>query len=203
MACREAEPWACLSRGNKCGGCRVGHGLRYSRAGGVEASWASLPASYGHVPVFGRVIGFYRQGLESQVQLSHVPNFAAVNQPSGTNAAILAQLIEFGGRAAQIDRRFYTRQTTAWARPHFRRRAAAHHSTRLIMAPLRQLVPSLAHTLASSSSAIGSSFKTSRRSPAAVIEPSGKAIAAAMSNRSGVSGVTWSGGGIAATAQHI
>jgi hypothetical protein len=43
----------------------------------------------------------------------------------------------------------------------------------------------------------------SRRNPAAVIEPSGNAIAAATPNRSGVSGVTWSGDGIAATAQHI
>jgi hypothetical protein len=41
----------------------------------------------------------------------------------------------------------------------------------------------------------------SRRSPAAVIEPSGNAIAAATPNRSGVSGVTWSGDGVVATAQ--
>src|SRR5258708_36069320 len=43
----------------------------------------------------------------------------------------------------------------------------------------------------------------SRRSPAAVIEPSGNAIAAATPNRSGVSGVTWSGDGVVAIAQHI
>src|SRR3984893_19081938 len=128
MACREAEPWAYSSSENKCGCGRVGHGLRYSRAGGVEASWASLPASYGHVPVFGRVIGFYRQGLENQVQLSHVPNFAAVNQPSGTNAAILAQLIEFGGRAAQIYRALDARETPAGTRPHFQHQAAAHQA---------------------------------------------------------------------------
>jgi hypothetical protein len=41
----------------------------------------------------------------------------------------------------------------------------------------------------------------SRRSPDAVIEPSGKASAAAISSRSGVSGVIFSGGGIEATAQ--
>jgi hypothetical protein len=41
----------------------------------------------------------------------------------------------------------------------------------------------------------------SRRSPAAVIEPSGNAITAAISNRSGVSDVTFSGGGIDAMAQ--
>jgi hypothetical protein len=44
----------------------------------------------------------------------------------------------------------------------------------------------------------------SRRSPAAVIEPSGKASVAAISSRSGVSGVIFSGGGIDAIAQqHI
>jgi hypothetical protein len=44
----------------------------------------------------------------------------------------------------------------------------------------------------------------SRRSPDAVIDPSGKASAAAISSRSGVSGVIFSGGGIEATAQqHI
>jgi len=44
----------------------------------------------------------------------------------------------------------------------------------------------------------------SRRSPAAVTEPSGKAIAAAIPSRSGVSGVILSGGGIEAMAQqHI
>ena len=41
----------------------------------------------------------------------------------------------------------------------------------------------------------------SRRSPDAVIEPSGKASAAATPSRSGVSGVTLSGGGIEAMAQ--
>jgi hypothetical protein len=41
----------------------------------------------------------------------------------------------------------------------------------------------------------------SRRNPDAVIEPSGKASAAAISNRRGVSGVTFSGGGIEAMAQ--
>src|SRR5260370_31710974 len=43
----------------------------------------------------------------------------------------------------------------------------------------------------------------SRRKPAAVIEPSGNAIAAATPNRSGVSGATCSGEGTRATAQHI
>jgi hypothetical protein len=44
----------------------------------------------------------------------------------------------------------------------------------------------------------------SRRSPASVIEPSGKASVAAISSRSGVSGVIFSGGGIDAIAQqHI
>jgi hypothetical protein len=44
----------------------------------------------------------------------------------------------------------------------------------------------------------------SRRNPDAVIEPSGKARAAAISIRKGVSGVTFSGGGIDAIAQqHI
>jgi hypothetical protein len=44
----------------------------------------------------------------------------------------------------------------------------------------------------------------SRRNPAAVIDPSGKAITAAISSRSGVSGVIFSGGGIDAMAQqHI
>src|SRR5436190_23273733 len=41
----------------------------------------------------------------------------------------------------------------------------------------------------------------SRRSPDAVIEPSGKASAAAISSRSGVSGLILSGGGIEAMAQ--
>jgi hypothetical protein len=41
----------------------------------------------------------------------------------------------------------------------------------------------------------------SRRNPAAVIEPSGKASVAAISSRSGVSGVIFSGGGIEAMAQ--
>jgi hypothetical protein len=44
----------------------------------------------------------------------------------------------------------------------------------------------------------------SRRSPAAVIDPSGKAMAAAIASRSGVSGVILSGVGIEAMAeQHI
>jgi hypothetical protein len=44
----------------------------------------------------------------------------------------------------------------------------------------------------------------SRRSPDAVIDPSGNATAAAISSRSGVSGVIFSGGGIEAMAQqHI
>jgi hypothetical protein len=44
----------------------------------------------------------------------------------------------------------------------------------------------------------------SRRNPDAVIEPSGNAITAAISNRRGVSGVIFSGGGIEAIAQqHI
>jgi hypothetical protein len=41
----------------------------------------------------------------------------------------------------------------------------------------------------------------SRRSPDAVMDPSGNASAAAISSRSGVSGVIFSGGGIEATAQ--
>ena len=44
----------------------------------------------------------------------------------------------------------------------------------------------------------------SRRNPAAVMEPSGNASVAAISSRSGVSGVIFSGGGIEAIAQqHI
>jgi hypothetical protein len=51
--------------------------------------------------------------------------------------------------------------------------------------------------------ALSFSLFSSRRSPAAAIEPSGKASAAAIPSRSGVSGLIWSGGGIAARAQPI
>src|SRR5262249_15806786 len=61
---RKQFPWLWLAWprpcGSKCGCCRAGHGLRYSRAGVFWAWLPMLKPSYSRRPVFGFVVVFVR-----------------------------------------------------------------------------------------------------------------------------------------------
>src|ERR1700730_17459264 len=125
MASREAEPWAYSSSGNKCGCCRVGHGLRYNRVGGVEAWLRMLTRSNGHRPISG--IAFQRGGVERFVQVPRIPDVAATNDVCRTDAAILPQLVELARRDSKVERSLDARESSPRARSRLRQGRRARH----------------------------------------------------------------------------
>jgi len=125
MACHEAEPWTYPSSGNKCGCCRVGHGLRYSRTGGGGALRRMLTRSNRHRPV--SVIVFQRGSIERFVQVPRIPDLAATDDVCRTNAAILPQLVELARRDSKIERSLNARESPPRARSRLRRGRRARH----------------------------------------------------------------------------
>ena len=98
MACREAEPWAYSSSGNKCGCCRVGHGLRYSQVGGGGTWWGNFNALIRPRSSLRPRQSILAESPRKPSLALSGPKPSAVNQPGGTDAAIPTQVIEFGRR---------------------------------------------------------------------------------------------------------
>ena len=66
-----------------------------------------LRGSYGHVQSSPGSVILAERSRKSQVQFPHVPNFAAVDHPGGTDTAILPQFVKLACRDSKIDRSLF------------------------------------------------------------------------------------------------